>query len=247
MRGGQLPRAEGLRLWQMHFAGRSKFNNQPAIHCDGIPQSIQRVKGQMIQDEIRDLDCWLVACEIMLCFPPHRRQPGGHVTTASTGGYASFRFPRVNAAKPQRPRQHRHTCMLAVSPVGIDTPTPQFVWEYILPKIVLADWKKSLNNPATTTGCHESFYYKRKCTLSDKICILILNGFCIAEFFYFRKQNFLSTQKKILSLSKLENFFQKLLVNLTNNYKEMANNFFSIIVFFLVKCTTITKHDVYCN
>ncbi len=62
--------------------------------------------------------------------------------------------------------------------------------------------------------------------LSEKICILILEGFGIAEFLHFRKQNFLSTQKKkILSLSKFENFFQKLLVNFTNNYKERANNF----------------------
>ncbi len=115
-----LPRAEGLRLWRMHFAGRSKFNNQPAIHCDGIPQSIERVKGQLIQDEIMDLDCWLVACELTLRFQLHRRQPGDHVTTASTGRYAIFRLPRVNAAKPQRPR----TRMLAGESCRyIDTPT----------------------------------------------------------------------------------------------------------------------------
>lgn len=51
--------AEALGLWRTHFAGRSKFNNQTVIHCDGIPQSIVRVKGQLIQDEIMVLDCWL--------------------------------------------------------------------------------------------------------------------------------------------------------------------------------------------
>ncbi len=45
-------------------------------------------------------------------------------------------------------------------------------------------------------------------------------------FFISENRIFLVHRKKILSLSKLENFFQKLLVNLTNNYKEMANNFF---------------------
>lgn len=114
--------AESLRLWRTHFAGRSKFNDQPAIRCDGIPQSIERVKGQLIQDEIMVLDCRLVACELALLFPPQRRQPRGHVTTASTGGYAIFRLPRVNGTKPQRPRRHRRTRMLArslPSPAGI--------------------------------------------------------------------------------------------------------------------------------
>ncbi len=112
-----LPRAEGLRLWRMHFAGRSKFNNQPAIHCDGIPQSIERVKGQLIQDEIMDLDCWLVACELTLRFQLHRRQ-----VMWPRHPLVDMPYLDCHAWMPLSHRDLVHACLLA-SPAGIDTPT----------------------------------------------------------------------------------------------------------------------------
>jgi len=178
MRGVRGSPAQAPRLWRTHFAGRFKVQ-QSDSDLLWWNTTINRASQRSADPGCNHVsgtpgwDAW----ELTLLFPPNRRQPGGHVTMAFTGGYARFRFPRVNAAKPQRPRQHQSARMLiGESWRYIVTPTHHIV------STLLADWKHSPSNQATTTECQESFHYEGSTCFLTNICYFVLERFIGTEF-----------------------------------------------------------------